>query len=189
MAKKNARKGSTKSAVKNTTGKTTVNNMTEKKEATEVKAAAAKEAVAEKVTEVKEAVAEKATEVKEAVAEKAEKVKETAAKKATAKTTVKKTEEAPKRGRKPAAEKAATTKTATTKTASKKSEKFVPEIFVQFEGMEAAQADVIEKVKAQFVSEGHRAGNIKSLKIYIKPEDKSAYYVINDKNAGRVDLF
>ena len=48
---------------------------------------------------------------------------------------------------------------------------------------------MVEKVKAQFVAEGHRAGNIKSLRIYIKPEDKAAYYVINDKNAGRVDLF
>lgn len=46
-----------------------------------------------------------------------------------------------------------------------------------------------EKVKAQFVAEGHRAGAIKKLDIYIKPEENAAYYVINEKFSGRVDLF
>ena len=40
-----------------------------------------------------------------------------------------------------------------------------------------------------FVSEGHRVSTIKSLKLYLKPEDGFAYYVINEKFAGRVPLF
>lgn len=47
-----------------------------------------------------------------------------------------------------------------------------------------------EKVKAQFVAEGHRAGCIRNLDIYVKPEDGKAYYVINDgKFKGDVYLF
>ena len=40
-----------------------------------------------------------------------------------------------------------------------------------------------------FVAEGHRAGCIKTLNIYVKPEEYKAYYVINDKFFGSVDLF
>ena len=28
-----------------------------------------------------------------------------------------------------------------------------------------------------------------SLKLYLKPEDRAAYFVINDRYAGKVDLF
>ena len=31
--------------------------------------------------------------------------------------------------------------------------------------------------------------SIKDLRVYLKPEDGAAYYVINEKVAGRVDLF
>jgi len=48
---------------------------------------------------------------------------------------------------------------------------------------------VIEKAKNEFVAEGHRASSIKSLQVYLKPEEFAAYYVINQKFAGRVDLF
>ena len=38
-------------------------------------------------------------------------------------------------------------------------------------------------------SSGIRAGCIKTLNIYVKPEEYKAYYVINDKFFGSVDLF
>ena len=62
-------------------------------------------------------------------------------------------------------------------------------ITVQFGGNEVAIATVEEKVKAQFVAEGNKASSIKSLNIYVKPEEASAYYVINGDVTGRVDLF
>ena len=62
-------------------------------------------------------------------------------------------------------------------------------ITVQFAGNEVAIASVEEKVKAQFVAEGNKASSIKSLNIYVKPEEASAYYVINGDVTGRVDLF
>lgn len=63
-----------------------------------------------------------------------------------------------------------------------------PEVFVQHEGREILTTDIVEKVKAAYVAEGHRASAIKSLKVYIKPEDYAAYYVINDKATGKVML-
>ena len=77
---------------------------------------------------------------------------------------------------------------------AKKAEKAVkaelkPEVFIQYQGREAVVADAIEKAKAEFVADGHRVSTIKSLQVYLKPEENAAYYVINRKFAGRVDLF
>ena len=81
-----------------------------------------------------------------------------------------------KRGRKPGSK-------------NKQKEQLTPEVYVQYHGEEVEQSAIIEKIKEQYVSEGHRAGNIKSLKLYLKPEDRAAYFVINDRYAGKVDLF
>ena len=77
----------------------------------------------------------------------------------------------------------------TAKKAAPKKEELKPEVFIQFQGQEAVVADVIEKAKKQFEAEGHRASSIKSIQVYLKPEEYAAYYVINQKHAGRVDLF
>ena len=73
------------------------------------------------------------------------------------------------------------------KTAAKKVEK-KDEVFVQFAGEEYAVAEVMEKAKAAYVAEGHRASAVKSVRLYIKPEERKAYYVINEKAAGSIDL-
>lgn len=81
--------------------------------------------------------------------------------------------------------------TKSTKTTAKKAvkEELKAEVFIQYQGQEAIVADAIEKAKAEFVADGHRVSSIKSLQIYLKPEEYAAYYVINQKFAGRVDLF
>lgn len=85
----------------------------------------------------------------------------------------------------------ATKTTKSTKTTAKKAvkEELKPEVFIQYQGQEAVVADAIEKAKAEFVADGHRVSSIKSLQVYLKPEEYAAYYVINQKFAGRVDLF
>lgn len=77
------------------------------------------------------------------------------------------------------------------KPGSKKAPKEVlkPEVIIQHQGREAALEDAIEKAKGEFVAAGHRVSSIKSLQVYVKPEEEAAYYVINQKFAGRVDLF
>ncbi len=84
-------------------------------------------------------------------------------------------------------------KKATTKSAAKTKKaapvKEEPVVYLQFGENEVKTDDILEKVKAIYVSEGHRVSSIKSLQIYMKPEEYKAYYVINKKITGSVDLF
>ena len=73
-----------------------------------------------------------------------------------------------------------------------KAESAVPEgkpqtIFVQFQDSEVDIDDLIEKAKAAFKGDKKRAPKITDLKLYIKPEEKAAYYVINEKFDGKVE--
>lgn len=74
-------------------------------------------------------------------------------------------------------------------TAKKVREEVKPEVFIQYQGNEALVGEAIEKAKLAFVADGHRLSTIKNLQVYLKPEEYAAYYVINKKFAGRVDLF
>lgn len=75
------------------------------------------------------------------------------------------------------------------KTAAKKKEKVVAEaIIVQSGGLEWDVNEIKEKVIAAYVAEGHRRGRISEFTMYLKPEDKKAYYVINGKIKGNVDI-
>ncbi len=85
--------------------------------------------------------------------------------------------------------KKATTKKETAKKAPAKKVAAPTEMILQFQGQEVVVANVEEKIKAAYVAEGHRASSIKSLTVYVKPEEYSAYYVINGDVTGRVDLF
>ena len=130
----------------------------------------AKKASEKKVEEVKEV---KATVVEEVKAAK-ENVAEAVA-------TEKKAE------KKPAAKKAVAEKKTAAKKETAKAEK-QEVVFVQFAGEEFVVEEVMEKAKAAYVAEGHRAASIKTLRLYIKPEERKAYYVVNDKAAGSIDL-
>lgn len=166
---------------------------------------AGKEDVKEEVKEVVKAVAKTATakakETAEAAKKTAEKTAE-AAKKTAEKTaeTTKETAEAAKKTAEKTAEAAKKTAEKTAEAAKKTAKKTVAKVaaktavvkaatIVQYQNNEVDTTKVEERVKAQFVSEGHKAASIKKLNIYIKPEEYSAYYVINDKFSGRVDLF
>lgn len=64
-----------------------------------------------------------------------------------------------------------------------------PEIFVQFQGKESVLEDALDRAKGEYTAAGHRVSSIKSLQLYLKPEEGAAYYVINQKFAGKVELF
>ena len=92
---------------------------------------------------------------------------------------------AEKKGRKPAVKPAVKKeKKPAVKPAAKKGD----EVFIQFGGSEWNSAELVEKAKAAFVAQGHRASTIKHLALYVKPEEQKAYYVINDKSMGSVEL-
>lgn len=67
-------------------------------------------------------------------------------------------------------------------------EEKMEEIIIQYGAMEWKGAELMEKAKAAYVAEGHRAAGIKSVSLYVKPEEKKAYYVVNEKTTGSIDL-
>ena len=73
------------------------------------------------------------------------------------------------------------------KTPAQKPEK-VEELFLEFEGEQWNISDCKERAIAAYVAEGHRVSGIHKLTVYLKPEERKAYYVVNDKATGSVDL-
>lgn len=64
-----------------------------------------------------------------------------------------------------------------------------PEVVLQYRGYEVDVEAVTERVKKHYYSKGYRKGSINNLQIYMKPEEFTAYYVINDGVVGKVNLF
>lgn len=63
------------------------------------------------------------------------------------------------------------------------------EVILQYRNYEVNLDDVTERVKAHYVAKGNKPESIENMQIYVKPEDFTAYYVINDREAGKVNLF
>ena len=76
----------------------------------------------------------------------------------------------------------------TTKTTKAEKEAASQNVYIQFAGKEVKTEELVEQVKALWTAQGHRVSSIKSLEVYVKPEDNAAYYVINGKENGKVDL-
>ena len=68
----------------------------------------------------------------------------------------------------------------------RKAENLVPEVYVQFQETQAKVSDLIERAKAEFRKEKKRT-SITELKLYVKPDERTAYYVINEKAEGKVE--
>lgn len=98
----------------------------------------------------------------------------------------------------------ATKKTATKETAVKAEEKAVKpavkkapakkaalkeNVVLQFAGKEVAAADIMKKVKEYWTKElKNKVGEMKSVTLYLKPEEGRAYFVINNDVTGSVEL-
>ena len=114
------------------------------------------------------------------------KLEEPAKKTAAKKTTTRKTTAAKKTTTKAAAK--TTAAKTTRKTASKKAEP-VTEVYVQYWGKEIHTSEVADRIKKIWTEDmGKKASELKDLKIYIKPEDNGAHYVINGDVTGFIGL-
>ena len=74
------------------------------------------------------------------------------------------------------------------KTEKTEKKEAVQNVYVQFAGKEILTADLAAQVTEKWVALGHRASSIKELNLYVKPEDSAAYYVINGKESGKIEL-
>ena len=63
----------------------------------------------------------------------------------------------------------------------------MPVVYVQYQGEEEKIEDLVSAAKAAFAAE-HARTKVADLKLYIKPEERAAYYVINEKFAGKIDF-
>ena len=122
-------------------------------------------ATASQATETVAKTVEKAVKAAEkttkAVAEKAEEVKEA----------VKETAKAPAK------------RTTTRKTAVKET------VYLQYLGKEINKDDLVKQVKDIWTKElKNKAGDLKSVTLYLKPDENMAYYVINDDVTGSIAL-
>lgn len=138
------------------------------------KAATTKKATAKKAPAEKKAPAAKKAEVK--AEEKAPK-KAATAKKAAAK-------KAPAEKKAPAAKKTAAKKEAAPKAAEVKAN-----IVLQYGDKNVTYDTIVQNAKNHFQYDmGGDAEGIKKLSVYVKPEENAAYYVVDDKVQGRIDL-
>ncbi len=62
-----------------------------------------------------------------------------------------------------------------------------PEIILQYQGGETDVTALVEAAKADFHSTKKRT-LITALKLYVKPEEGAAYYVINEEHNGKITL-
>ena len=157
---------------------------------TEVKTApvaAAEKTVAAKGERAEKTTAEKTT-TKAAKAVKAEQAKEEV--KAEVKKEEKKAEpvKAAKEEKKAPAKKTTAKKT-TTKKAPAKVVETVQEVYFEYAGGQILSNEIVDRIKEEYKAEGHRVSSIKELRVYIKPEERKAYYVINDKSEGKFIQF
>ena len=89
----------------------------------------------------------------------------------------------------PAAEAKETKETKTRKSAKASARRgrppLAPELYVEFSGKQYNVTDIIDRAKADYRAT-HKVG-VQSCKVYIKPEEAAAYYVIN-KVSGKLEL-
>lgn len=92
--------------------------------------------------------------------------------------------------KKPAAKKATTAKKpAVRKTTAKKAKSLNTEVYVQFWGREVYAKEVVENIQKIWTDEmGKKAEDLEDLKVYIKPEENGAHYVINGDVRGFIGL-
>jgi len=68
-----------------------------------------------------------------------------------------------------------------------KAEHLKPELFVQYQGAEIGIDALVEAAKADFHTTKKRTP-VTDLKLYLKPEERMAYYVINGKYEGKISF-
>lgn len=61
-------------------------------------------------------------------------------------------------------------------------------LFVEFGGKQTEDKALVAQAKELWVAEGKKVKDIKSLNLYVKPEENAAYYVINDDFSGKIEL-
>lgn len=104
-------------------------------------------------------------------------------------TPVEKAEEKKTAAKKAPAKKATAAKKPAAKKAPAKKAELKTEMFLQFAGKEYTEKEILQKVKDVWTKVlKNKVGDMKDVKIYLKPEESAAYYVVNGDTTGKVEL-
>ena len=60
-------------------------------------------------------------------------------------------------------------------------------LFVQYNGKQVEEKDIVASVKKAWTDAGNKVGEIKTMEVYVKPEEDAVYYVINETESGKVN--
>lgn len=60
------------------------------------------------------------------------------------------------------------------------------ELFIEHNGIQASTDAIAKKIKAAY-AEKENAAVVKTLKIYVKPEENTAYYVVNGEEECKLE--
>lgn len=76
------------------------------------------------------------------------------------------------------------------KTRKTPARKTKPEVVItlQYMGFEMTSEAIVQRVKEAWAAEGGDESAIKKMELYVKPEDRAVYYVINGSGEGKVEL-
>ena len=59
-------------------------------------------------------------------------------------------------------------------------------IFVEYCGKQLEDKAIVAAIKKAWTDAGHKVGDMKTLDLYIKPEEAAVYYVINQTETGKI---
>lgn len=62
------------------------------------------------------------------------------------------------------------------------------QVFVEHAGIQLNDQDLYKRVKVIWTEAGNKIKDISSIKIYVKPEEMTVYYVINDTFSGSFEM-
>ncbi len=61
-------------------------------------------------------------------------------------------------------------------------------LYLEYQEKQINEADLIAQAKKLWKDAGHTAASLKSIKLYVKPEEDMVYYVMNDDTEGSFGL-
>lgn len=61
-------------------------------------------------------------------------------------------------------------------------------LFVEYCGKQVEDKAMVASVKKQWTEAGNKVGDIKTMDLYVKPEEAAVYYVINETESGKVEF-
>ena len=61
-------------------------------------------------------------------------------------------------------------------------------LFIQYNGKQVEEKDIVASVKKAWTDAGNKVGEIKTMEVYVKPEEDAVYYVINETESGKVEF-